>query len=153
MKSSKITDVMFETKWNDFNIYKLKLANGQSGSILAKSYEPKVGEDLTYTYDVEKSRFRRVNPEYSNGIAKSSISQRGYDGGGSKQDLIVRQVALKSAVEFSQGRKFKCEQVLEVAEIFNNWVNQKDTKTPEVKAPSPSAAREKVLEQADDLPF
>ena len=47
MKSSKITDVMFETKWNDFNIYKLKLANGQSGSILAKSYEPKVGEDLT----------------------------------------------------------------------------------------------------------
>jgi len=63
MKSSKITDVMFETKWNDFNIYKLKLANGQSGSILAKSYEPKVGEDLTYTYDVEKSRFRRVDAD------------------------------------------------------------------------------------------
>ena len=108
---------------------------------------------MTYTYDVEKSRFRRVNPEYSNGIAKSSTPQRAYDGGGSKQDLIVRQVALKSAVEFSQGRNYGCDLVLEVAEIFNNWVNQKDTKTPEVKAPSPSAAREKVLEQDDDLPF
>lgn len=153
MKTATIKDVMFESKWNDLNIYKLQLDNGQSGSIFTKSWEPKVGEELNYTYDVEKSRFKRVNPNsnYSGGGGgyKSSGAT-----GGSKDKLIVRQVALKAAVDYSSGMNLKASQVLQVAEIFNNWVNQE----PKAEAPTPAPAqvREEYSApstQEDDLPF
>lgn len=146
MKTATIKDVMFETTWNDFKIYKLHLDNGQSGSILTKTWEPQTGEEFTYTYDVEKSRFKRVNPNsnYSGGGGGYKPS-----GGGSssKDKLIVRQVALKAAVEFSTGMNLKANQVLQVAEIFNDWINI----TPKQEAPTPPPAQ--VREQEDDLPF
>ena len=153
MKTSKITDVMFEAKWKDFDIYKLQVANGQSGSILTKTWKPQVGEEFSYTYDVEKSRFKRVT--------ESSYSPQGasksYSGGsGSKDKLIVRQVALKAAVEFSAGRNLKADQVLQVAEIFNDWVNTSE-QPAEAPTPPPSAVREQaplpVAKDDDDLPF
>lgn len=156
MKTSKITDVMFETKWNDFNIYKMQLANGQAGSILTKTWEPQVGEELTYTYDVEKARFKKVNPNFQGGSAPQGGSKSYSGGGGSKDKLIVRQVALKAAVEFSSGRNLKADQVLQVAEIFNDWVNTSE-KPEEAPTPPPSAVREQapipVAKDDDDLPF
>jgi len=145
MKTATIKDVMFETTWNDFKIYKLHLDNGQSGSILTKTWEPQSGEEFTYTYDVEKSRFKRVNPNGNYSGGNSSYKPSG--GGVSKDKLIVRQVALKAAVDFSNGMNLKASQVLQVAEIFNDWVNQQP-KTEE-QQPAPAAARE----QEDDLPF
>jgi len=146
MKTATIKDVMFETTWNDFKIYKLHLDNGQSGSILTKTWEPKAGEEFTYTYDVEKSRFKRVNPNsnYSGGGGGYKPSA---GGGGSKDKLIVRQVALKAAVEYAAGMGLKASQVLQVADIFNDWVNQ------EKKQEAPTPAPAQVREQEDDLPF
>lgn len=151
MKTSKITDALYETKWNDFNIYKLQLANGTSGKILTKSWVPQVGEELNYTYDVEKSRFKRINPEYQN---KPQGSGNTYQSKGNTQDMIIRQVALKAAVDFSNGRNLKVDQVLKIADSFNDWVNKKQ-EAPEVQhQPSPSAAREAVQQEShDDLPF
>lgn len=152
MKTATIKDVMFESKWNDFNIYKLSLDNGQSGSIFTKTWEPKAGEEFNYTYDVEKSRFKRVNPN-----ANYSGGGGGYkpSGGGSpsKDKLIVRQVALKAAVEYSARIGLKANQVLQVAEIFNDWVNI--TPKQEEITPPPSQVREQITEQStdDDLPF
>ena len=146
MTTATIKDVMFESKWNDLNIYKLQLDNGQSGSVFTKTWEPKVGEEFSYTYDVEKSRFKRVNPNsnYSGGGGGYKPSA---GGGGSKDKLIVRQVALKAAVEFSTGMDFKVKQVLQIADIFNDWVNQEQKQ----EAPTPAPAQ--VREQEDDLPF
>ncbi len=146
MKTATIKDVMFESKWNDLNIYKLQLDNGQSGSVFTKTWEPKIGEEFSYTYDVEKSRFKRVNPNsnYSGGGGGYKPSA---GAGGSKDKLIVRQVALKAAVEFSTGMDFKVKQVLQIADIFNDWVNQEQKQ----EAPTPAPAQ--VREQEDDLPF
>lgn len=142
MKTATIKDVMFETTWNDFKIYKLHLDNGQSGSILTKTWEPQSGEEFTYTYDVEKSRFKRVNPNgnYSGG---NSSYKPSYSGGSSKDKLIVRQVALKAAVDFSNGMNLKASQVLQVAEIFNDWVNQQPKTEEQQPTPAPAAARSK----------
>jgi single-stranded DNA-binding protein len=152
MKTATIKDVMFESKWNDFNIYKLSLDNGQSGSIFTKTWEPKTGEEFNYTYDVEKSRFKRVNPNsnYSGGGGGYKPSS---GGGGSKDKLIVRQVALKAAVEYSAGMNLKANQVLQVADIFNEWVNQQPK--PEEATPPPAQVREQLSAPAtdDDLPF
>lgn len=147
MKTATIKDVMFETTWNDFKIYKLHLDNGQSGSILTKTWEPKTGEEFSYTYDVEKSRFKRVNPNgnYSGGSGGYNAPKAG---GSSKDKLIVRQVALKAAVEFANGMNLKANQVLQVAEIFNDWVNN-ETAQEEKPQPAPASVRE----QEDDLPF
>jgi len=148
MKTATIKDVMFETKWNDFNIYKLSLDNGQSGSVLTKTWEPKTGEEFNYTYDVEKSRFKRVNPNgnYSGGSGSYNAPR---PGGSSKDKLIVRQVALKAAVEYVAGMGLKANQVLQVAEIFNDWVNIE----PKQEAKEPEPAPASVREEADDLPF
>lgn len=152
MKTATIKDVMFESKWNDFNIYKLSLDNGQSGSIFTKTWEPKTGEEFNYTYDVEKSRFKRVNPNsnYSGGGGGYKPSS---GGGGSKDKLIVRQVALKAAVEYSAGMNLKANQVLQVADIFNEWVNQQPK--PEEATPPPAQVREQLSAPTtdDDLPF
>lgn len=148
MKTATIKDVMFETTWNDFKIYKLHLDNGQSGSILTKTWEPKSGEEFNYTYDVEKSRFKRVNPNAGNYSSNPGSYNSSKPSNTSKDKLIVRQVALKAAVEFANGMNLKASQVLQVAEIFNNWVNN-DPAKEEVPQPAPASARE----QEDDLPF
>ena len=146
MQTSKIVDVMFDKTWNDLKIYKLKVANGQSGSIFTKTWEPQVGEELTYTYDVEKTRFKRVNPNANYGGGQGYQAKP--SGGASKDKLIVRQVALKCAVEFSNGQDYKVKQVLQVADLFNDWVNQKEEPVQSV-----SSVRESVVEKEDDLPF
>jgi single-stranded DNA-binding protein len=150
MKTATIKDVMFESKWNDFNIYKLSLDNGQSGSIFTKTWEPKAGDEFNYTYDVEKSRFKRVNPNANYSGGGGSYKPSG-GGGGSKDKLIVRQVALKAAVEFSTGMNLKANQVLQVADIFNDWVNQEPKQEEKQEASTPPPAQ--VREQEDDLPF
>lgn len=152
MKTATIKDVMFESKWNDFNIYKLSLDNGQSGSIFTKTWEPKAGEEFNYTYDVEKSRFKRVNPN-SNYTGGGGGYKPSAGGGGSKDKLIVRQVALKAAVEYAAGMGLKANQVLQVADIFNDWVNQQPK--PEEATPPPAQVREQLSSPTtdDDLPF
>jgi hypothetical protein len=157
MTTATIKDVMFQKEWNGMSIYKLTMANGQTGDIFTKGWEPKVGDDLTYTYDVEKSRIKRQNPNYQGGAPsgggyKSSYSPKGNS---DKDKLIVRQVALKAAVEFSTGTNLKANQVLQVAEIFNDWINIK----PRIEEPAPTPAQyreqpaQAQTEQDDDLPF
>lgn len=153
MKTATIKDVMFESKWNDFNIYKLSLDNGQSGSVFTKTWEPKAGEEFNYTYDVEKSRFKRVNPNSNYTGGGSGGYKPSAGGGASKDKLIVRQVALKAAVEYCTGMNLKANQVLQVAEIFNDWVNI--TPKAEEITPPPAEYREQPSAPMsdDDLPF
>lgn len=159
MTTATIKDVMFQKEWNGMSIFKLTMDNGQTGDIFTKGWEPKVGESLTYSYDVEKSRIKKQNPAYQGGSAPSG---GGYSGGyksngGSKDKLIVRQVALKAAVEFVTGKDIKANQVLQLAEIFNTWINAGEDEKVTVKEPAPAQYREQPTqapqEQDDDLPF
>ena len=145
-------------EWNGLQIYKLTMDNGQTGDIFAKSWEPKVGEEITYTYDVEKSRMKRQNPNFQGAAAPSGYKSNYSSGGGSKDKLIVRQVALKAAVEFAAIHTLKIENTLKVAEIINTWINaeQKQEQDP---TPAPAQYREEpapapqAQEENDDLPF
>lgn len=157
MKTATIQDVMFQKDWNGLNIYKLTMDNGQSGDIFTKGWEPKVGEQLTYTYDVEKSRFKRQNPNYQGGASSGGSYKNNYSpkGNSDKDKLIVRQVALKAAVEFAAIHNLKAEQTLQAAEMFNKWINAEQKQ--EAPAPAPAQYREQPTqaqyEQDDDLPF
>ena len=155
MKTATIQDVMFQKDWNGLNIYKLTMDNGQSGDIFTKGWEPKVGEQLTYTYDVEKSRFKRQNPNYQGGAPSGGGYKSSYSPKGDKDKLIVRQVALKAAVEFAAIHNLKAEQTLQAAEMFNKWINAEQKQ--EAPAPAPAQYREQPTqapqEQDDDLPF
>lgn len=160
MKTATIKDVMFQKEWNGMSIYKLTMDNGQTGDIFTKGWEPKAGEELTYTYDVEKSRIKRQNPNYQGGSAPSGGGYSGgYKSSGSKDKLIVRQVALKAAVEFVTGKDIKANQVLQLAEIFNTWINAGENEKVTVKEPAPAQYREQAPPQPtqtpeeDDLPF
>jgi len=161
MKTATIKDVMFQKDWNGMNIYKLTMDNGQTGDIFTKGWEPKVGDELTYTYDVEKSRMKRVNPNYQGGSSPQGGYKSSYtpSAGGSKDKLIVRQVALKAAVEFAAIHSLKAEHTLTVADMFNKWINQEE-KQAAPSAPAPAQYREQAVtpvapqtEEDDDLPF
>lgn len=157
MTTATIKDVMFQKEWNGMSIYKLTMANGQTGDIFTKGWEPKVGDDLTYTYDVEKSRIKRQNPNYQGGAPSGGGYKSSYSPkvGSDKDKLIVRQVALKAAVEFAAIHNLKAEQTLKAAEMFNTWINAGQKQ--EAPAPAPAQYREQpaqaTTEQEDDLPF
>lgn len=160
MTTATIKDVMFQKEWNGMSIYKLTMDNAQTGDIFTKGWEPKVGEQLTYTYDVEKSRIKRQNPNYQGGSApsgggyKSSYAPKGNS---DKDKLIVRQVALKAAVEFAAIHTLKAEQTLTVADMFNKWINQEEKQAAPAPAPTPAQYREQPApvqtQEEDDLPF
>ena len=168
MTTATIKDVMFQKEWNGMSIYKLTMDNGQSGDIFTKGWEPKAGDSLTYTYDVEKSRIKRQNPNYQGGGSAPS-GGGGYSGGykgnsgGGKDKLIVRQVALKAAVEFAAIHSLKAEHTLQAAEMFNTWINagQDEKVTVKETEPAPAQYREQPApasvpmqqEEDDDLPF
>ncbi len=159
MTTATIKDVLFQKEWNGMSIYKLTMSNGQSGDIFTKGWEPQAGQELTYTYDVEKSRIKKQNPNYQGG--SSAGSQRSYSsGGGNKDQLISRQVALKAAVEFAAIHGLKSKETLQAADLFQKWILDGKEEAPAAPAaPAPAQYREQAAptpiakEEDDDLPF
>tara|TARA_R100001443_G_scaffold20068_1_gene31934 strand:- start:8296 stop:8784 length:489 start_codon:yes stop_codon:yes gene_type:complete len=60
----------------------------------------------------------------STNIQSSTKSNKSSDE--ARQESIVRQSSLKSAVQFSQGRDLKLEEVFNIAEAMYDWVEKKD---------------------------
>lgn len=60
----------------------------------------------------------------STNIQSSTKSNKSPDE--ARQESIVRQSSLRSAVQFSQGRDLKLEEVFNVAEAMLDWVEKKD---------------------------
>ena len=65
-----------------------------------------------FDIDVFKEETKRPSPN-------SSVDQK-------RQRSIVRQSSLKSAVQFSQGKDHKLEEVFQIAEAMYDWVEQEE---------------------------
>ena len=131
MKKGKVVSVAPQGDYqlrDGRTLYKFLVSfdNGDSGEYSSVKPEQNkfiVGQDADYEFSSTQYG-NKVKPVYNQG--------GGYSGGGSnysnndsKQDLIIRQTALKAAVDFLKDKEAKSSDVLKVAESFVDWVNQK----------------------------
>jgi hypothetical protein len=123
---AKITSITPTGQWNEFFKFEVRFDDGDFGTAFAKSNTPPyaVGDDVTYTKN-EKGTIKIQKAGFTNNytapFAKSAA------GGDDRGKSIIRQVALKSAVEMSasyvaQGATIPVEKIFELAEKFNVWM-------------------------------
>jgi hypothetical protein len=123
---AKIISITPTGQWNEFFKFEVRFEDGDFGTAFAKSNTPPyaVGDDVTYTKNekgtikIQKAGFQN---NYTTPFAKSAA------GGDDRGKSIIRQVALKSAVEMSasyvaQGATIPVEKIFELAEKFNAWM-------------------------------
>jgi hypothetical protein len=119
----KITSITPNGQWQEFYKLELRFDNGDFGTAFAKSETPpyKVGDEVEYTKN-EKGTVkiqRGDRPAWTPSTPKSNDD---------RSVSIIRQVALKSAVEMSaayvsQGSTIPVEKIFELAEKFNAWMS------------------------------
>ena len=121
----KITSITPNGQWNEFYKLDLRFDNGDFGTAFAKSETPsyKVGDEVEYTKN-EKGTIKIQRGDQP----RSAWTPAAPKGNDERSVSIIRQVALKSAVEMSaayvaQGSTIPVEKIFELAEKFNAWMS------------------------------
>lgn len=119
---AKIASATPNGMWNAFHKFTVTLDNGSTGTVYSKNPQLRfnVGDEVAYEVN-DKGTMKLDKPQYGGGSSSYSAPS----GGGSKDELIVRQVALKAAVEYACSNGADVNKVLQFAESFNNWIMQK----------------------------
>ena len=119
----KITSITPNGQWQEFYKLELRFDNGDFGTAFAKSETPpyKVGDEVEYT----KNEKGTVKIQRGDRPAWTPSTPKAND---DRSISIIRQVALKSAVEksaayVSQGSTIPVEKIFELAEKFNAWMS------------------------------
>ena len=119
----KITSITPNGQWNEFFKLDIRFDDGEFGTAIAKSQTPpyKVGDEVEYT----KNEKGTVKIQRGDRPAWTPSAPKAND---DRSASIIRQVALKSAVEMSaayvaQGSTIPVEKIFELAEKFNAWMS------------------------------
>lgn len=116
---SKIISITPTGQWQEFFKLEVRFDNGDFGTAFAKSQTPPyaVGDEVEYSKN-EKGTVKIQRP--------NSFGGGGYTPSAPKTDersaSIIRQVALKSAVEYGSAAKHDVNTILANAETFNAWM-------------------------------
>jgi hypothetical protein len=123
---SKIISITPTGQWQDLFKLEVRFDNGDFGTAFAKSQTPPyaVGEDVEYTKNEKGTiKIQRANAFGGGGYAPSAPSSPSF---AAKTDdrsaSIIRQVALKSAVEYACAAQHDVNTILANAETFNAWM-------------------------------
>jgi hypothetical protein len=119
---SKIISITPTVQWQDLFKLEVRFDNGDFGTAFAKSQTPPyaVGEDVEYTKNEKGTvKIQRANAYGGGGYAPSAPSAPKTD---ERSASIIRQVALKSAVEYACAAKHDVNTILANAETFNAWM-------------------------------
>lgn len=130
-----ISKVDREGEYNDSTIYMVTFDDGEQRKLFTKSVPPAIGSVLEYNVTA-KGNISLAQPR-EGGFGGGKSFGGGYKKDPAKDALIVRQVALKSAVEFAAVHALKTDQVLQVAEKFNTWIMAETKKAEENAVSSP----------------
>jgi hypothetical protein len=123
---SKIISITPTGQWQDLFKLEVRFDNGDFGTAFAKSQTPPyaVGEDVEYTKNEKGTvKIQRANAFGGGGYTQSAPSSPSF---AAKTDdrsaSIIRQVALKSAVEYACAAQHDVNTILANAETFNAWM-------------------------------
>jgi len=124
---SKIISITPTGQWQDLFKLEVRFDNGDFGTAFAKSQTPPyaVGDEVEYTKNEKGTvKIQRPNPyggSTGGGYTQSapSFAPKGND---DRSASIIRQVALKSAVEYACAAQHDVNTILANAETFNAWM-------------------------------
>ena len=118
---AKIISITPTGQWQDLFKLEVRFDNGDFGTAFAKSQTPpyNVGDEVEYTKN-EKGTVKIQRPNSFGGGYTPSAAPRGND---DRSASIIRQVALKAAVEYASAAKHDVNTILANAETFNAWMS------------------------------
>jgi hypothetical protein len=170
MKTAKVVSVTpkgdFAFNGKTFYKFFVSLDNGDSGEYNSvKADQDKFVAGSEVEYELTSNQYgNKIKPVYSQGggnygggnYGGAKYSAKGDD----RQELIVKQTALKAAVDFLKDKDAKSTDVLKVADSFVEWVLNQPKK--DTNYDTHFSSREEKIETAkaivnggtdDDLPF
>ena len=124
---AKIVSITPKGQWQDLFKLDIRFDNGDFGTAFAKSPTPSynVGDEVDYTKN-EKGTIK-INKPFGGGFGGGSTPSYTPSYGGAKSDdrsaSIIRQVALKAAVEYACAAGHDVNTILANAATFNEWMN------------------------------
>ena len=142
MANNKVKSVQGNGTYKDMFIFEITFENGDIGNLYRKTEDAKVEVGQEIEYDLKPSGTIKIITDYNreeflkknNTMTKQDWEEKD----NKKSDTISRQVALKCAVEF--GTNSKLENTLKYAEIFYNWILDKED-------------NQESKTERDDIPF
>jgi hypothetical protein len=123
---AKIVSITPTGQWQDLFKLEIRFDNGDFGTAFAKSQTPSysVGDEVEYSKN-EKGTIKIQRPNnFGGGFGGGSTPS--YSGGAKSDDRsasIIRQVALKAAVEYACAAGHDVNTILANAATFNEWMN------------------------------
>lgn len=112
-------------------MYKFQVAldNGQSGTAYSKqpTLRFQLGDEVAATLN-DRGSLKLESPQYAGQAqgTNTGYTNQAAPAGMSKDELIVRQVALKAGVELGAAQGLDLNQILQHANVFNDWIMRKE---------------------------
>ena len=122
---AKIVSITPKGQWQDLFKLEIRFDNGDFGTAFAKSATPSyaVGDEVDYTKN-EKGTIK-INKPFGGGFGGGtggSFANTSKVSGDDRSASIIRQVALKAAVEYGCAAGSDVNTILANAAIFNEWM-------------------------------
>jgi hypothetical protein len=129
---AKITSIIPTGQWRELYKFDVTLDTGDKGTVFGKTPQLRfgIGDEVAHsinekgTMKLDKPQYGGGAPSYSGGGSQSAPAQTG-----SKDELIVRQVAIKAAVELAASHGLDMNAMFKAAEEINAWILNKPGRT------------------------
>jgi len=120
---AKIVSITPKGQWQEFYKLDIRFDNGDFGTAFAKSPTPSynVGDEVDYTKN-EKGTIK-INKPFGGGFNGGSTTTSYAPKTDDRSASIIRQVALKAAVEYASAAGHDVNTILANAATFNEWMN------------------------------
>jgi hypothetical protein len=128
---AKITSITPTGQWRDLYKFDVTLDTGDKGTVFGKTPQLRfgIGDEVAFTTN-EKGTMKLDKPQYGGGsYSAPSGAPAAPTATGSKDELIVRQVSIKAAVELAASHGLDMQAMFKAAEEINAWVLNKPGRT------------------------
>lgn len=128
---AKITSITPTGQWRDLYKFDVTLDTGDKGTVFGKTPQLRfgIGDEVAFTTN-EKGTMKLDKPQYGGGsYSAPSGAPAVPTATGSKDELIVRQVSIKAAVELAASHGLDMQAMFKAAEEINAWVLNKPGRT------------------------
>ena len=117
MKTGKIKYIDGDGEWNGLQKFKVTFADGERFTFFSKgNFKGNIGDEIKFEVSNAERGTAKLIRENSFGAPKQA-------GGGSKDELIMRQTCIKAAAEFNAKREnSSSDTVIEDAEKWYKWL-------------------------------
>ncbi len=127
-KRSKVVNVQgngtYDSKDGSKTFYKyaIEFENGDAGeysSVSAEQNKFVKGQEVDYLYDLSRPQYPKIKPVYNYNNSNNTAPKKVND---NVQEYIIKQSTLKCATDYVIANGGSERRVIEIAEIFSQWV-------------------------------